>query len=105
MWPIADRIGVERREGRRDQALGDVLEKLMTEDAFYERLKEGFNDIFLLLESKTTQKHCCRMITLNILDFGTRSMTSAIFPKQIDKKPDGSWPMCIEKPCFKNRLN
>ena len=29
------------------EALDGLLDKLMTEDAFYERLKEGFNDIFL----------------------------------------------------------
>jgi hypothetical protein len=28
-------------------ALGPILDRLMTEDAFYERLTEGFNDIFL----------------------------------------------------------
>ena len=27
--------------------LDAILDKIMTEDAFYERLKEGFNDVFL----------------------------------------------------------
>jgi hypothetical protein len=30
-------------------AMDGILDRLMTEDAFYERLKEGFNDIFLTL--------------------------------------------------------
>ena len=42
------------RPGERDlikkdglDEIGTVLDRVMTEDAFYERLKEGFNDIFL----------------------------------------------------------
>lgn len=30
-------------------AMPDILDKVMTEEAFYERLREGFNDIFLTL--------------------------------------------------------
>lgn len=31
------------------QAMPSILDAIMTEDAFYDRLREGFNDIFLLL--------------------------------------------------------
>ena len=34
---------------RGDAALPGILDAVMTEDAFYERLKEGFNDVFLTL--------------------------------------------------------
>lgn len=34
-------------EGDGIRALGKILDKLMTEEAFYDRLAEGFNDIFL----------------------------------------------------------
>lgn len=40
---------VERRKIRTDgiEALGEILDQLMTEEAFYDRLAEGFNDILL----------------------------------------------------------
>lgn len=40
--------GLQREEARR-KALEKILDKILSEDAFYGRLKEGFNDIFLTL--------------------------------------------------------
>lgn len=45
--PTADEQEAVTKNGR--EALGPILDQLMTEDAFYERLTEGFNDIFLTL--------------------------------------------------------
>lgn len=45
--PTAAESAAVARDGRK--ALPAILDALMTEDAFYERLREGFNDIFLTL--------------------------------------------------------
>ncbi|MDP7015497.1 MAG: hypothetical protein QGG36_06840 [Pirellulaceae bacterium] len=45
--PSADETAAVREGGR--AALDGLLDGMMTEDAFYERIKEGFNDIFLTL--------------------------------------------------------
>ena len=42
----AEREAVEQQG---EKAIGPLLDGIMQEDAFYERLKEGFNDIFLTL--------------------------------------------------------
>jgi hypothetical protein len=43
--PTAAETSAIAKDGRK--ALGPILDSLMTEDAFYDRLREAFNDIFL----------------------------------------------------------
>lgn len=43
--PTADEVAAVEERG--DDALDEILAGVMTEDAFYDRLKEGFNDILL----------------------------------------------------------
>jgi len=43
--PSADELAIVGQGG--PKAIDAILDKIMREDAFYERLKEGFNDIFL----------------------------------------------------------
>jgi len=45
--PTSDEQAAVAKSGL--DGLGPILDQLMTEDAFYERLTEGFNDIFLTL--------------------------------------------------------
>lgn len=45
--PTADELTAIQQRGL--TALPEILEPIMNEDAFYERLREGFNDIFLTL--------------------------------------------------------
>ncbi|MFN3150634.1 hypothetical protein [Bremerella sp.] len=45
--PTAAELDIVTQQGL--AAMPDILDKVLTEEAFYERLREGFNDIFLTL--------------------------------------------------------
>ena len=101
--PTPEEVAAVEQNG--PAAIDSVLDQIMQEDAFYVRLKEGFNDIFLTVGIEDNAEHCCLIITLKKHDCGISTMISAICPKPNDNVPDGKWPTSIAMRCYENRSN
>ena len=59
------------------KAVPGILDEVMREDAFYDRLREGFNDIFLTLgvDGNRGRRPCCPTSTSKRRGSGIRSTT------------------------------
>jgi hypothetical protein len=61
--PTSEERGAADREGM--AAMDPILDAIFREDAFYERLKEGFNDIFLTIGIEDNAENYTRFLAIS----------------------------------------